>query len=1139
MRHVRLWVAAGWILLCVLGIGGMVCNQRVQAAITNSGMVSGVPAYRSACGTPEDVSAGGYADAVIYNDRVCNGKSSTWQFKNGYVFWSTRAKAAANQKTTLYRSIGWDITFSADLNGNNRIDSDEKITISVARTINGAYLPQMNYYYINYQEKETDGQLYKYSLYAMSYDRLQELAANHEAAEKGGKTPVTTAIFHNPNVNISIDAIMTTVERDAYGNETLNGAIRTENGTGASAVRTDATGSVTTSGTVYHCNDPKDYGQLVERFNEASISTYRNSGTVHNYRLKLEFYVDKKMYDADGSNGWSIREDNGQIYYKGKPYTQSISLWETTRIPDLKEFVSMDGYRLTGSWRCGDSACYVNEQEIYHTTYLAQYADYPRYVSNIFEGNGVLRLYADSSVSWKENEYRIEYYSKAKENQSFYQKVATQICQYGQEYRIYDTGNTSAPDINGVELLYWTQGVEPDAKKISPGTKFSGRDFSVTKGNDGKVIKLYAVWGVQSYTITCKKNCPVGKNASQYFYEIYGLGFTMDATLAATKTSTDPFFWKSQGNLTDTANLNVQMPKQDGYIWNGFWDKKVKRQYITPDGKILFDSAKTFEADTTIYGDWRKNYTLTVMYRLGDAVSIQTNESGYGMDSNGFLTVKGKTVTKQYLATDTVTVQKIPDCIERSGCTRPSKWQIEDTGELVLGGGSYSAKVLAKKAGGNLDRENVTAILQLPWSEFPYYVDYYFKNASTGKYEIKASQQCRYGKNYRFYSEQQAEAVKTPADKVFKGWSTTKGSSRVDYPAKTVFCNLAAKENQRVRLYAVWGSLTAEILLSGNCPADSQNPVAMGSNGIRYVIGEGFIPEDGTQIPHKNCKIRIPTCEGYVFTGFFDAQKGGTQMVDPTGAVTSAMSVEKRYGTFYAQWEQKTYRITCHANGGRYEASSWGNEQTISRAGVIYGNFLPAMIAPKRNGYSFDGYRRSGDDTDSLWYNRFLNSGNRRYCVAYDVELYAEWKDDIAPSGTIRANGGNSAGAWVNRDIQLTVSGSDAGSGIVKMELFCKRYFESSYRLLRMWETAPVPFFEGTMNVDMNGISSFYCVTYDAAGNTNYRISGTASDFRDTKATVLYVDKIAPRATTPKLGDVRIGDTSVNASVYASDDVLE
>lgn len=159
--------------------------------------------------------------------------------------------------------------------------------------------------------------------------------------------------------------------------------------------------------------------------------------------------------------------------------------------------------------------------------------------------------------------------------------------------------------------------------------------------------------------------------------------------------------------------------------------------------------------------------------------------------------------------------------------------------------------------------------------------------------------------------------------------------------------------------------------------------------------------------------------------------------------------------------------------------------------------------------------------------------------MAYDVELYAEWKDDIAPSGTIRANGGNSAGAWVNRDIQLTVSGSDAGSGIVKMELFCKRYFESSYRLLRMWETAPVPFFEGTMNVDMNGISSFYCVTYDAAGNTNYRISGTASDFRDTKATVLYVDKIAPRATTPKLGDVRIGDTSVNASVYASDDVLE
>lgn len=1138
MKHKKLIMAVLMFLFCALCMIGWREHKTIQAAMTDSGMVDGIPAYRSACAAPENVQAGGYNDAVTYNDYVCNGRTSSWTFKNGYIFWSTRSKAAEGQKATLYRSIGWDITFSADLNADQKIDSNEQMTISVAKTIQGIYYPNMNYYYINYQQKETDGVLYNYSLYAMSYDRLQELAMNHEADQSGGKNPITTAIFRSEKVTISIDAIMTTVERDANGNEKINGAIYEENGTSRSGVDPDATGNIKTRGNVYHCNNINDYEILLRQFNKASLETYKNTGTVSNYMLTLEFYADKEVYGARGIDGWSVHQTTGQIFYEGKPYTQSVFFWEAAKIPDLKSKIEGEGYRLTGQWRCAGSDCYVNASETYHTSYLAQHAQFSKQTADIYEGSGILRLYADSAESWSENEYTIEYYSVTGEKQQTFQKIASQICRYSQTYRYYGAGNTAAPRIEGGELLYWTRGLEPESEIARCGANFSGKDFPETKKKTGNTVRLYAVWGVQVYAVTCNENCAKGKESRQTFYEIYGIGFTKNKELADTKTSTNPFYWAESEQLCQSNELDIHVPQSDGYIWNGFWDKQMKRQYIASDGTALFDSARTFERDTAIYGDWRKNYTLTIMYKLGDNAFVSKNDHGYGIDEAGYLTIDGKTVTARYLATDSVKVLAIFDCIEKEGGVRSDRWQIAGTKESVPEKGTYMARTLAKKAGGNLNKEDVAVVLQLAWSEFQYYVDYYFMNNSTGKYEIKASQLCRYGQTCRFYSELQTQSLQVPDNKVFKGWSRKKNSQDIDYPAEESFCNLAEAENQRVQLYGVWEALTGEIVLSGNCPTDAQNPVEMGSTSIRYVLGEGFLTEKGGNSITDSCRIRVPSCEGYVFTGYYDAQNGGKQMVDATGNVTGEVSVKERYGTFYAGWQQKTYRMTCYANGGTFEKLVGEPEETISRDGILYGNFLPAMTAPHRAGYSFAGYRRK-ESNGEVWYNRYLNSGNRRYLMSSDVDLYAVWEDDIAPSGTIRTNGGSSSSAWSNRNVRLSVRGCDAGSGVVKMELFCKRYFQSGYQLMRVWESVPRASLEGFVDVDLNGISNFYCVVYDAAGNTNYRIIGTDADFRETVATVLYIDKTAPKVTLPQLGEIQADSDSLSVSVYASDDVIE
>lgn len=1138
MNNKKSWIVLSGFLIVICLSLFMRQQGSVHAADNNRGLVDGSPSFHSACSSPDNTDNGGYDDAVDYNDNICSGQSSTWIYKNGYVYWSTKSKVATNQKATLYRTIGWDITFFADLNHDGIIGENEQITIEVARTIGGEYYSNMNYYYIHHRQKETDGILYNYSLYAMSYDRLQELAMNHEAKENDGKTPIADAIFSTNRVVISIDAIMITIERDAKGNENPSGYVKSEDGTSRQGVSAYASGTIKTEGKIYRCRDEKDYNYLMEHFNGASIATYKNSGVAVNFKITLEYYLDEATYGFSASNGWSVNRNTGQIFYNGKPYTEEWYYWEARRIKDFKSQISGIGYKLTGWWRCGRGDCMISDENIYHTSYLARYAEYKPIGANIYTGNGTLKLYADSEPSWRANDYTIEYYSKMKADSNEYVLVGKQECEYGKSYQYYYSSNTSAPVQNGVKLLYWTDTVDGSGQKKLCGSTFSSDDYPKVKKTTGYVIKMYAIWGIQPYTITCNENQPAGDAVLHQFYEIYGVGFTTHKALAETVKSSNPFYWSKSKYLIDADEISLSVPTYNKYIWNGYWDKKQERQFILSNGSMLFSSSETFEKNTTIYGKWEKNYSLTIHYKLGKQVTVTNNKNGYGVDKNGYLTINGKTATFHYLATDSVEVLEVPSCVKKDGCTTEKKWWIKDSSDFLTGGRTYAAKTLAKKAGGDLTKENVVVELELPWSLFEYYVDYYMWNSSRNKYEIKATQDCQYGKTYCFFSEKNTEASVIPDGSVFKGWNKKESQSSVDYLPGEKFKNLCEKAGGRISLYGVWQPQTYQIDLNGNCPSDAIQAVKMGTTQISYVYGKGFCnPELGNAV-QSYCRIQIPSCEGYVFSGYYDQQKGGKQMIDATGKSTGNLSVSMPGRTFYAQWSQKTYRISYYANGGSFPKTSFGNEQMIAKEGIPYGTFLPSVIAPTKEGYSFDGYRLESESGEE-WYNRFLNAGNRRYLLTQDANVYAKWLDDIVPTGTIRANAGSSKGAWTNQTVQLSVNGSDAGSGVVKMQLYQKRYYENEYQLVEEWTTSPVKSISRTRLVDTNGISSFYCVIYDARGNTNYRILGTDSNVTNINTTSIYMDKTAPKITAPIIEAFRVGDQVAKVSLYASDDAIE
>ncbi|MFT9820382.1 InlB B-repeat-containing protein [Lysinibacillus sp. NPDC056185] len=196
------------------------------------------------------------------------------------------------------------------------------------------------------------------------------------------------------------------------------------------------------------------------------------------------------------------------------------------------------------------------------------------------------------------------------------------------------------------------------------------------------------------------------------------------------------------------------------------------------------------------------------------------------------------------------------------------------------------------------------------------------------------------------------ELVKVPSNPVkegytFAGWYKDKGLTEAwDFDR-----DLVTKD---ITLYAKWSKVSYIVTFD--------------SDGGSKVPSQSVEPGELVKAPSN------PVKEGYTFAGWYK-DKGLTEAWDFDQDV-----VEKDI-TLYAKWSKVSYVVTFDSNGGS-EVSS----QTVG-----YNELVKAPAAPKKEGYTFDGWYKDKELT-VLW-------DFAKEVVTQNVTLYAKWTKDNTSGG--------------------------------------------------------------------------------------------------------------------------------------------
>lgn len=185
------------------------------------------------------------------------------------------------------------------------------------------------------------------------------------------------------------------------------------------------------------------------------------------------------------------------------------------------------------------------------------------------------------------------------------------------------------------------------------------------------------------------------------------------------------------------------------------------------------------------------------------------------------------------------------------------------------------------------------------------------------------------------------------------------------------FVNTTSQAKDITKYFGVWiagnfgsrFSNRARATCTGT-PASVTYPVTFNSNG-----GTVSTKSKNVTIGKTYGTLPTPTRTGYEFDGWYTQETGGTKVTATTSVGTNPPT------TLYAHWIGKKYTVTLDANGG-----------TVSMASrtATYGSEYPALPAPTREGYSFDGWytqKTGGTKVDD----------NTTVTTAADHTLYAHW----------------------------------------------------------------------------------------------------------------------------------------------------
>ena len=138
-----------------------------------------------------------------------------------------------------------------------------------------------------------------------------------------------------------------------------------------------------------------------------------------------------------------------------------------------------------------------------------------------------------------------------------------------------------------------------------------------------------------------------------------------------------------------------------------------------------------------------------------------------------------------------------------------------------------------------------------------------------------------------------------------------------------------------------------------------------------YVVGVGLALPAPTDIEYAN----------HTFVAWYD-----NEAYDEGGRVTSISSTATGNKTFYAKWNEKTYKVSFDANGG-----TGRGEQDLSMVNSDLLKTIEELRITAPQGYTFDAWNTEQDGSGDSYSDGAVIDNNLTNVANATVTLYAQW----------------------------------------------------------------------------------------------------------------------------------------------------
>ncbi len=450
--------------------------------------------------------------------------------------------------------------------------------------------------------------------------------------------------------------------------------------------------------------------------------------------------------------------------------------------------------------------------------------------------------------------------------------------------------------------------------------------------------KLYANW---AKTVTLDAN---GGTAGSLKSLTAGIGRPLGQKCTQVKEDHSDYPIRSlfKKGITDDEDW---APTRTGYTFGGYYDTAESTGgtcYINAAGKAQgkVDSA----IPSTLYARWTANditLTWSLEYQIG------TPPLAYWSDGD-INDRDERTTSAQYSSTA---------IIGTALQTVEPRHSLAGTDKLQFMGwytAPSSSTATLHGSEGRVD-ENTP----LPSSDTTYYARFtdkvdVFWDANGGSWPGNATKQSE-----KKLSQEEYNAYGTPPSRPgysFEGWATSRTGTAVKFPR-----SLSSREAASETLYAIWSEKPIMLtwsfayyvggptnLATWGTPGDSNPRTTTKAYAADAVLGDAY---------QKTRPVHILGDEVVAFDGWYVTPDGGTDAThDPALKVSENTPLPAQDTTYYARW-RGVKQVTWDANGG-----SWDDGATQQQAGVPFGDMTDRYdIAPKRNGYFFDGWSATKD----------------------------------------------------------------------------------------------------------------------------------------------------------------------------------